>query len=163
VDETAQGIPFEEYWRAVLKRWRLIALSVGIALTIAALYSILSQRLYRASVMLDVEPERPNAFDISSAPSAYYYIGSEFLVTNAVADAYIAWNLESKYGVAGRASEYFAAQIQQTKAELDAKAQQLLAYGREKDIVTADPQATLYVQKIELNLDAAVADRVAKE
>ncbi len=254
VGETAQGLNLEEYWRAVLKRWRLIALCVGVALTVAALYSILTKPLYRATAILDVEPEKPNALDISANPTVYYLVGSEFLATqarlmqtreiaervakrlnlvenrqfnppasgffkreekpkageelarvtgavkknisakpvrdigvtnrdtnlvdlsavapsprlaadiaNAAAEAYIDWSQESKYGVAGRASGYLTAQIQQTKTELDAKAQQLLAYGREKDIVSIDPQASLYVQKIELNLDAAVADRVAKE
>src|SRR5262249_54306637 len=34
-------------------------------------------------------------------------------IANAVAEAFLAWNLESKYGPAGRASGYLAAQIQQ--------------------------------------------------
>ena len=52
------------------------------------------------------------------------------------------------------------------KKELDAKEQQLLAYGRQKDIISADPQTNVTLQKLEsLNRDyaAAVADRVAKE
>jgi polysaccharide biosynthesis transport protein len=252
-DETAQGLHLEEYWAAVVKRWRLIALCLGVALTVAALYSILSRPLYRATAVLDVEPDRANPLDIGLSP-AYYNVGPEFLATqmklmqtrdiaervakrlnlvenrqfnspksgffrrakkrkaeeelarvagavkncidtkpirqtgvttrdtnlvelsavasspglaadiaNAVADAYIGWNLEAKYGTSGRASGYLAAQIQQTKSDLDAKAQQLLAYGKEKDIVSTDSQANTYYQRQELNYDSAVADRVAKE
>ncbi len=257
VDERAQEFHLAEYWAAIVRRWRLVALCLGIALTVAALYSILTQPLYRAAAVLDLEPEKADALDIGigSAPTAYYYfVRPEFLATqsklmktsemaervvkrlnlvenrqfnprksgffkgerkpeageefagvvgtlmrsidakpvrdvgvttrdtnlvelsvvapsgslaadiaNAVAEAYLAWDVESKYGPVGRASGYLAAQIQQTRSELDAKAQQVLAYGREKDIVSTDSQANLYAQKVDLNLDAAVAERVAKE
>src|SRR5215471_14325198 len=255
VEDASGGLHLEEYWAAIVKRWRLIALCVGIALASAAVYSILSRPVYRASVVIDVEPDRGNPLDIGigSAPTAYFAIWSESLATtarlmqtrdiaervvkqlnlvenrefnppssgffrvkrkaragddlarmtskvkasldakpvrdvgvsvrdtnlvelsavastpqlasdiaNAVADAFLAWNLESKYGPAGRASGYLGEQILLTKSELDDKTQQLLAYGKEKDIVSTDP-GTLYNSKIGLDLDTAVADRVAKE
>jgi len=253
-DETRSELHLAEYWAVIVKRWRLIALSLAVALTVALLYSILSRPLYKATTVIDVEPERFNPLDIGFTPPAYYNVGPEFLATqtrlmqtreivlravkrlnlvekkelsppkniffgrpkkrtaeeeelrivgvvkrsldarpvrqvgattrdtnlvelsavaptpalasdiaNAVADSYISWNLESKYGMAGRASGYLGAQIEETKRDLDAKAQQLLAYGKEKDIVSNDPGANLYYQRQELNYDAAVADRVAKE
>ena len=87
-------------------------------------------------------------------------------IANAVADAYIDWNLEAKTEMMGRASTFFVAQIQQWRKELDDSEQKLLAYGRQKDIISVDPQTNVTLQKLEsLNRDyaGAVADRVAKE
>ena len=66
----------------------------------------------------------------------------------------------------GNASEFFTAQIEQLKKELEEREQQLLAYGREKDIISVDPGSNITLQKLEsLNRDyaSAVGDRVAKE
>jgi succinoglycan biosynthesis transport protein ExoP len=87
-------------------------------------------------------------------------------VANSIADAYIDWNLESKYQVVGQASQFLTTQIEQLKSEIDRKEQQLQAYGRSKDIVSVDPKANGTLQNLEsLNKDYAdaVADRVAKE
>jgi capsular exopolysaccharide synthesis family protein len=87
-------------------------------------------------------------------------------VANALADSYIDWGLESKFRLVGQTSQFLAGQIDQAKDELDAKEKQLLAYGRQKDIVSTDPQANVTLQKLEqLNRDyaTAVSDRVAKE
>lgn len=87
-------------------------------------------------------------------------------IANAVAEAYIQWNLEAKTQMMGRASEFFSAQVLQLKKELDGVEQQLLAYGRQKDIVSVEPATNVTLQKLEsLNRDyaGAVADRVAKE
>jgi succinoglycan biosynthesis transport protein ExoP len=87
-------------------------------------------------------------------------------VANAVADSYIDWNLESKFQVVAQASQFLAGQIEQLKSEMDQKEQQLQAYGRQKDIVSTDPQSNVTTQRLEsLNKDYAdaVADRVAKE
>jgi len=86
-------------------------------------------------------------------------------IANAVADAYIDWNLESKFAVVGQASAFLTAQIEQLKSEIDQKEGQLQAYSREKDIVSIDP-SNVTTQRLEsLNRDYAdaVADRVAKE
>jgi capsular exopolysaccharide synthesis family protein len=249
-----QGIQFEVYWRAILRRWRLVALVLGVALAIAVVYSILAQPQYRAAAILDVEPESATALDIASIQT-FYGRGPEYLATqarlmrtreiaervakrlklvedrqfnppesgffksdekptpesqlarvvgqlqktvsaspvrevgvttrdtnlvqlsaiaptrrlaadiaNAFADAFLDWNLESKYGIAGRASGYLADQIQKTKNELDQKTQALLAYAKAKGIVSSDPQANLDLERGGTsNYDAAVADRVAKE
>jgi succinoglycan biosynthesis transport protein ExoP len=87
-------------------------------------------------------------------------------VANAIADAYVDWNLEAKYQVVGQASQFLTAQIEQLKTEIDAKEQQLQQYGRLKDIVSVDPQSNGTLQNLEtLNKDytGAVTDRVAKE
>src|SRR6185295_22068 len=65
-----------------------------------------------------------------------------------------------------RASQFFTTQILSLKKELEALEQQLLAYGRQKDIISMDPGTNITLQKLEsLNRDyaSAVADRVAKE
>lgn len=87
-------------------------------------------------------------------------------IANSVADAYIAWTLEAKSEMMDRASGFFQAQILQVRKELGELEQQLLAYGRQKDIISVDPQTNVTLQKLEsLNRDyaSAVADRVAKE
>ncbi|HJT18310.1 MAG TPA: polysaccharide biosynthesis tyrosine autokinase, partial [Thermoanaerobaculia bacterium] len=87
-------------------------------------------------------------------------------IANSVADAYIDWNLESKFQVVGQASQFLSAQIEQLRSEIDDKERQLQAYGRQVDIVSVDPKENVTLQKLEaLNRDyaAAVSDRVAKE
>lgn len=87
-------------------------------------------------------------------------------VANAIAEAYIDWNLEAKFQVVGQTSQFLTAQIEQLKTEIDEKERQLQAYSRQKDIVSIDPQSNVTTQRLEsLNKDYAdaVADRVAKE
>ena len=87
-------------------------------------------------------------------------------VANAVAEAYIDWNLESKYLIFGQASRFMSTQIEQLKGEIAEKDKQLQAYARREDIISVDPQQNVTLQKLEsLNKDYsdAVADRVAKE
>lgn len=87
-------------------------------------------------------------------------------IANAVADAYIDWNLEAKFQVVGQASQFLSAQIEQLRSEIDEKERQLQAYGQQKDIVSVDPQSNVTLQKLgALNRDytEAVSDRVTKE
>ena len=87
-------------------------------------------------------------------------------VANGLAEAYIAWHLQAKFQLVDQASEFLKAQIDQLQREIVGQEQQLLAYGRRKDILSGDPNANVTVQKLEaFNMDyaAAVADRVAKE
>jgi polysaccharide biosynthesis transport protein len=242
-------IHLAEYWAVIVKRRRIIALSVAVAIVIGAVVSLVTPASYKATTILDVEKEKGTPMDISSAPQAYPY-DPEFLPTqtrlmksrdvaqrvvtrlnllqneelnpprkswngppsadaardllprmaaavqsgievapvrgtnlvelsyvarspklaadiaNAVADSYIDWNLESKFQVVGQTSQFLTAQIEQLKGEVDQKEQQLQAYGRQKDIISADPQSNVTTQRLEsLNKDyaGAVADRVAKE
>jgi len=87
-------------------------------------------------------------------------------VVNAVADEYIQWTLEMKFEVVGQASRFLTSQISQLKGEIEKKEQQLQTYGRQNDIISADPQSNVTLQKLEsLNQDyaTAVAERVSKE
>jgi capsular exopolysaccharide synthesis family protein len=87
-------------------------------------------------------------------------------VANSAADAYIEWKVDSMYGAMNQISTFLGTQIAQLKREIDAQQQQLLDFGKQNDIVSADPQSNSGLQNFEaLNRDyeAAVADRVAKE
>ncbi len=98
-----------------------------------------------------------------------YVAGSPQLaadVANGVATAYIDWTMESKFEVLGQASQFLGAQIEQLKADIDRKSQQLAAYSDQKDIVSMDPGTNSTLQNLaSLNQDysAAVSDRVSKE
>ena len=97
-----------------------------------------------------------------------YVAGSPKLaaeIANAIAAAYIEWSLESAFQVVGQTSDFLKTQTEQVRKELEAKEQQLLAYGRQKDIVS-DPHASGTVKNLDaLNADyaSALADRVQKE
>jgi succinoglycan biosynthesis transport protein ExoP len=87
-------------------------------------------------------------------------------IANGVADAYIEWTLDAKFGSLRQASQFLGNQIRQLKSELDTKEQELAAYGRQKDIVAGDTRGNPALQNMDsLNSDysAALADRVAKE
>ncbi len=113
---------------------------------------------------IDVEPVKDtNLIEISFVDSSPKRAAE---VANTIAESYIDWSLESKYRVVGQASRFLATQIEQLRSELDEKQQQLIDYGRKKDIVSSDPQANNTLQSVEsLNKDygAAVSDRIAKE
>ena len=61
-------------------------------------------------------------------------------IPNAVADAYIDWNVESRVRLIGQSSQFLASQIEQAKSEIEAKEKELFAFGRARDI-TVDPNA----------------------
>ena len=87
-------------------------------------------------------------------------------VANAVADSYIDWNIESRFKNIGQSSQFLASQIEQAKAEIENKEKELLAFGRQKEIVSSDAEANPALQKLESvsrDLASAVADRVSKE
>lgn len=87
-------------------------------------------------------------------------------IANEIAEAYIQWNVESRYRTMGQSSQFLATQIEQAKAEVDAKEKELLAYGRQKEMVSPDFQSNPVVQKLNSltnDLAAATADRVNKE
>jgi capsular exopolysaccharide synthesis family protein len=87
-------------------------------------------------------------------------------VANSAADAYIEWKVDSMYGAMNQISAFLGTQIAQLKGEIDGQQQRLLEFGKQNDIVSADPQSNSGFQNFEaLNRDyeAAVADRVAKE
>ena len=255
---TSEGAPKEldlsAYWAILVQRWRLIAVCIALALAIAAVQSFLSEPLYRATVLMNIEKEGGAAMDIRSIDRPETVYEPDFLptqirllksreiaervvtrlnqaetagaparrsgffrsdqstadararqdaaaraaipiqngigvdpvrgttlvelsyvspsrqraadVANALADAYIEWNLDAKYGFLKQTSQFLTTQIRQLKSELDAKEQELNAYGRQKDIVSTDFRANPATQNLDtLNADysASLADRVAKE
>lgn len=87
-------------------------------------------------------------------------------LANAVAETYIDWNLETRYATLDKAGRFITSQIEQLKAEIRDKELQLQTYGREKGIVSPDPQLNQTIQNLDsLNKDyaASVADRVGKQ
>jgi capsular exopolysaccharide synthesis family protein len=87
-------------------------------------------------------------------------------VANAVADAYIEWNIESRFRQIEQSARFLGTQIGQAKRELEEKEKALQAYARQKDIVSVDSRSGSSTQKLEsFNRDyaTAVADRVSKE
>ena len=125
---------------------------------------LIAKTALRIQKIVEVVPIRgTNLVDLSYEASSPKLAAE---VANAIAAAYIDWNLESKFQVVGQASQFLTTQIEQLKSEIDRKEQQLQAYGRSKDIVSVDPKANGTLQNLEsLNKDYAdaVADRVAKE
>ena len=243
-------IHLAEYWAVIVKRRRIVVLSVIVAIAIGVLMSLITPSTYRATTTLDVEKEKASPVDIGSQQQYYNAYDPEFLptqtrlmrsrevatrvverlnlvqnpelnppqkslsttdavaaskeivprlatavqsgidivpirgtnlvelsyvarspklaadVANAIADSYIDWNLEAKFLVVGQAAQFLSGQIEQLKGEIDEKERQLQAYGRQKDIVSIDPNQNVTTQRLEsLNKDYAdaVADRVAKE
>ena len=87
-------------------------------------------------------------------------------VANGFADAYIDWGIENRTKVAGKASTFFAAQIETLKLEIQDKENQLQAYSRRTDIVSLDPATNVTMKRLEaLSQDyiAAVSERINRE
>ncbi len=74
--------------------------------------------------------------------------------------------MESRFKLIGQSSEFLATQIAQAKSEIEDKEKDLLNYGRQKEIVSNDPNANPALEKfqsVNRDLQSAVADRVSKE
>jgi capsular exopolysaccharide synthesis family protein len=69
-----------EYWAVVVKRWRVVAACVAVALVSAAVKTIVSTPLYRATVVLNVERDRGNPVDIGGQ-QYYDWYNPEFIPT----------------------------------------------------------------------------------
>ncbi len=251
--EPSKEVHLSEYWALLVKRRKLIAACVVVALAYSMISALLKKPEFEATVVLNVERDRGSLLDVNSLDQVSGYdpeylptqmrliksreiadrvvqkldlaadpvfnprkatvgqkpsaeVGTESLrgainrsvarvqrslstapirgtnlvevtcvapsprlaadIANAVAEAYIDWSLEAKFRIVNQASLFLAGQVEQLKAELDEKEKGLLAYGREKDIISVDPRANVTMQKLEtLNRDyaSAVAERVAKE
>ncbi len=86
-------------------------------------------------------------------------------LANGVADAYIEWNIESRFRQIGQSAEFLATQIEQTKRDIAEKEKALLTYARQKDLSAGDPRTSSSERMESFGRDysVAVADRVAKE
>lgn len=245
-EPSAPDLNLREYVALVRRHWRILVISLAVALVAALTYWALSTRLYRATVVLNIVPERAGISDIQSSDEGQRAIDPEFLQTqmrllrsreiservvrnlrlagsprgetprrtaetkdqpdattraalgvqrtlevkpvrdttlvelisvsaspvkaarfaNAVAEAYIDWGLEARMRSLNERAEFFLSQIAQVKKDLDEREQNLLSYGREKDIIATDLAKNPSFQNLDaFNADyaEAVADRVAKE
>ena len=88
-------------------------------------------------------------------------------MANAVADAYMEWNGESRFKVIGQSAQFLAAQIDQAKAELDAKEKELLNYGHDREMLTSSDNsvnpAAMRLDATSRDLANATTDRINKE
>lgn len=87
-------------------------------------------------------------------------------VANGVVDAYIDWGIETRTQVVGKASSFYAKQIETLKQEIQDKEAQLQAYSRRADIVSLDPATNVTLKRLEaLNQDfiSAMSERINKE
>jgi len=86
-------------------------------------------------------------------------------VANGIADAYIEWNIESRFRQIAQSAQFLATQIEEAKRDIEEKEKAMLVYARQKDIILAPPKATSTEDSGMFNRDyaLAVADRVDKE
>ena len=86
-------------------------------------------------------------------------------VANGIADAFIDWNIESRFRQIGQSAEFLATQIEQAKREIEQKEKEMLSFARRNDLVGVDPK-TSGAQSLESftrDYTSAVAERVARE
>ncbi|MFA6958602.1 MAG: polysaccharide biosynthesis tyrosine autokinase [Thermoanaerobaculia bacterium] len=85
LDEQAdnQGSEFQltEYWGVIVKRARLIVLCVALALSVAALRSLMARPTYMAVVTIDIGKERTTPYDVSNSAAFYSFWDPEYLPT----------------------------------------------------------------------------------
>jgi succinoglycan biosynthesis transport protein ExoP len=244
-------VPLGEYWRIVVKRWRLVASCVAVGLLAAAATSVLSKPAYKAVAVLQVDqPAGGASLGVGAMGDRAVQYDSEFLPTqmrlmqsreiaervvrklglapavalaatvpgagpsktsapvpldpttraaigvqkgietlpvrgtnlvelsyvspsaaraaelaNAVAEAYIDSTIDARLRAAGNTSQFLSGQIQQFKAEVANREQELLAFRRESDLTT-DSKTNVTAANVDaLNADyaTAVRERVARE
>jgi capsular exopolysaccharide synthesis family protein len=80
-EEGGAGLDLGQYWRVVVKRWKLAAACVVVSLGWSALHTFLTPPSYRATATLDIEPDRGNPFDVGSTTQLFYMYNPEFLPT----------------------------------------------------------------------------------
>jgi len=84
-------------------------------------------------------------------------------LTNAVAQAYISFSLESRYSASEQARNFLASQVEGLQVELEEKRKQLQEYGKESDIIgTSEGQDITNQRLVELNqsFTRAQTDRI---
>ena len=74
-------IHLAEYWAVLVKRRRLVLAAVAIAFVVALLLGFISQPLYKATAILNVEREKGGPLDIGSGAGVYDWYNPEFLPT----------------------------------------------------------------------------------
>lgn len=87
-------------------------------------------------------------------------------MANAVAEAFIEWNRQSRMDQMTQVSRFLEAQIEDLKKDVDGKERRLADFGRSRDIVSMDAGKTMSMQKLDaFNKDyaGAINERVNKE
>src|SRR5262249_16851552 len=87
-------------------------------------------------------------------------------VANGIADAYIEWNIESRFREIARSAQFLGTQIEEAKRDIDEKEKALAAYAKQNDIANVPAKPTSQNENADMfNRDyaLAVADRVEKE
>jgi polysaccharide biosynthesis transport protein len=87
-------------------------------------------------------------------------------VANAIVDAYVEWNMETKVRTDALTAQVLSSEIADLKGQVKEAEQRLLAYGEQKGIALPDSKSTNAMENLQaLNSDyaSAIADRVAKE
>jgi len=82
-DDFADGpheVHLSEYWAVVVKRWRIVAVCVAVALLTAAGKTVLMTPLYKATVVINVERDKGSPVDIGGQ-QYYEWWNPEFIPT----------------------------------------------------------------------------------
>ncbi|MCM2316761.1 MAG: polysaccharide biosynthesis tyrosine autokinase, partial [Thermoanaerobaculia bacterium] len=80
-DEGGSEFHLSEYLGIVVKRARLIALCVAIALSVAAIRSLMAKPTYRAVATLDIGKDQSTPYDVSDRMVLYSWWDPEYLPT----------------------------------------------------------------------------------
>lgn len=71
-EDEGQQINLAEYWNVLVKRWRLIAICISMALLGSIIVSFLAVPLYRATVVMSIEKEKLSPVDFGLGQSAIF-------------------------------------------------------------------------------------------
>ncbi|MEO6326666.1 MAG: Wzz/FepE/Etk N-terminal domain-containing protein, partial [Thermoanaerobaculia bacterium] len=71
-EDEGQQINLAEYWAVLVKRWRLIAICIAVALVGSGVVSFLSTPLYLASVTMSIEKEKISPTDFGLGQPNYF-------------------------------------------------------------------------------------------
>ncbi|MCA1610813.1 MAG: hypothetical protein LC780_08140, partial [Acidobacteria bacterium] len=59
-----EDLHLAEYWKILVRRWKLVALCLALSMVLGAVYSLSAKPTYRATVVLDVEREGGGSVEV---------------------------------------------------------------------------------------------------
>src|SRR5512133_3230378 len=80
-DEQGSEFHLAEYWGIVVKRARLIILCVALALSVAAIRSLMAKPTYQAAVTINIGKDTSTPYDVSDRMVLYSWWDPEYLPT----------------------------------------------------------------------------------
>lgn len=80
-DDQASEFHLAEYWGIVRKRARLIILCVALALSVAAIRSLMAKPTFRSVVTIDIGKDRTTPYDVSDSAAFLSWWDPEYLPT----------------------------------------------------------------------------------